>query len=86
MLRVGIKDASLKSCNIVSPARALSQIGCTIDVDDAIFLENFYSHTRFPYCYIPETVPGEKYLSSTAKQAFNAATRIYEAMKRLIDE
>ena len=84
--KCGIDDASLKSRNIVSLARALSQMGYAINVDDTVFLENFYSHTRFPYCYVTETVPGEKYFRSTAKQAFDAATRIYEAMKNVVDK
>jgi len=79
-------NTTLKNPNLVVPARALVQVGCPIDVDDAVFLENFFSNTRYPYCYAPPIVPGEKYLSSTAKEAFCAATRIYEAMKLLIEE
>ena len=79
-------DTTLKNHNVVTPARALIQMGCDIDVDDAIFLEHFYSHPRFPYCYPPPTVPGEKYVSSTARAAFDAATRIYEVIKQLIDD
>ena len=76
-------DSTLKNHNIETPARALIQMGCEIDVNDAIFLENFYSHPRFPYCYPPPTVPGENFVSSTARAAFDAATRIYKAMKQL---
>ncbi|XP_065905190.1 sacsin-like [Dysidea avara] len=79
-------ESTVKNHNVVTPARALIQMGCEINVDDAIFLEHFYSHPRFPYCYPPPTVPGEKYVSSTAKAAFDAATRIYEAIKQLIDD
>jgi len=79
-------DATLKNHNVVTPARALIQMGCEIDVNDAIFLEHFYSHPRFPYCHSPPTVPGEKYVSSTAKAAFDTATRIYETVKRLIND
>ena len=77
-------DTTLKNHNIVIPARALLQVRCEIDVNNAVFLEHFYSHPRFPYCYPPPTVPGEKFVSSTARAAFDAATRIYEAMKQLI--
>ena len=79
-------DSTLKSHNIETPARALIQMGCEIDVNDVIFLEDFYYNPRFPYCYPPPTVPGEKFVSSTAIAAFDAATRIYEAMKQLIDD
>ena len=84
--KCGMGDITLKNPNLVVPARALVQVGCSIDVDDAVFLENFFSNTRYPYCYAPPIVPGEKYLNSTAKEAFHAATRIYEAMKLLIEE
>jgi len=79
-------DTTLKNHSVVTPARALVQMGCVINVDDAIFLEHFYSHPRFPYCYPPPIVPGEKYVSSTAKAAFDAATRIYETVKQMIDD
>ena len=79
-------DTTLKNHNVVTPARALIQMGCEINVDDAIFLEHFYSHPRFPYCHPPPTVPGEKYVSSTARKAFDAATRIYEVIKQLLDD
>ena len=84
--KCGVGKAILKNPNLVSPARALVQVGCSIDVADAVFLENFFSYTRYPYCYPSPIVPGEKYLSSTAREAFLAATRIYEVMKQLIEE
>ena len=84
--KCGIGKTTLKNPNIVHPACALVQEGCPIDIADAIFLEKFFSDTRYPYCYPPPIVPGEKYLSSTAREAFLAATRIYEAMKQLIEE
>ena len=84
--KCGMSNAILKCHSLESPARALMQVGCLTDIKDAIFLENFYSQPRFPYCYSPPTVPGEKYLHSTASEAFLAATRIYEAMKQLIDD
>ena len=84
--KCGVGKAILKNPNLVSLARALVQVGCSIDVADAVFLENFFSDTRYPYCYPPPIVPGEKYLSSTAREAFLAATRIYEAMKQLIEK
>ena len=84
--KCGIGESTLKNHNVVSPARALIQMGCEIDVNDAIFLENFYYHPRFPSCHPPPTVPGEKYVINTAKQAFDAATRIYEAMKKVVED
>ena len=84
--KCGMSDATLKCHNLESPARALMQVGCLADINDAIFLENFYSEPRFPYCFSSPIVPGEKYLSSTAREAFLAATRIYEAMKQLIED
>ena len=82
--KCGMGDATLKCHSLVSPACALKQVGCLADINDAVFLEDFYSQPRFPYCHSFPTVPGEKYLSSTAREAFLAATRIYEAMKQLI--
>ena len=84
--KCGMSDATLKCHSLESLARALMQVGCLADISDAIFLENFYSQPRFPYCYSSPIVPGEKYLSSTAREAFLAATRIYEAMKQLIED
>ena len=84
--KCGIGKATLKNPDLVIPVRALAQAGCTVDIGDAILLENFFANTRYPYCYPSPIVPGEKYLSSTAKEAFLAATRIYEAMKELIEE
>ena len=85
-MKCGMSDVTLKSHSLESPARALKQVGYLADISDAVFLDNFYSQPRFPYCYSPPIVPGEKYLSSTAREAFLAATRIYEAMKELIDD
>ena len=82
----GMNDTILKSHSLESPARALLQVGCLADINDAVLLENFYSQPRFPYCYPHPVVPGEKYLKSTASEAFHAASRIYEAMKQLIED
>ena len=82
--KCGMCDAILKSHNLETPARALVQMGCSISIDDACFLENFYSHPRFPHYHSPSIVPGEKYLSSTATKAFNAAKKIYEVCKEAI--
>ena len=84
--KCGIGEVTLKNPDLVIPARTLVQERCPIDVGDAILLENFFSNTRYPYCYPSPIVPGEKYLRSTAREAFLAATRIYEAMKQLIEE
>ena len=84
-VKCGMSDVTLKSHSLESLARALMQVGSLTDICDAVFLENFYSQPRFPYCYPSPIVPGEKYLSSTAREAFLAATRIYEVMKELID-
>ena len=85
-MKCGMGNATLKSHNLVSPARALLQVGCLVDITDVIFLENFYSHPRFPYCHSFPVVPGEEYSSITAREAFLAATKIYETMKQLIDD
>ena len=82
----GMNDTILKCHGLESPARALLQVGRLADIEDAVLLENFYSQPRFPYCYPHPVVPGEKYLKSTASEAFHAATRIYEAMKQLIED
>ena len=84
--KCGIGETTLKNPNLEYPARALVQEGCPIYIADAVFLEKFFSDTRYPYCYPPPIVPGEKYLSSTAREAFLAATRIYETMKQLIED
>ena len=84
--KCGIGEVTLKNPDLVITARALAQEGCTVDIEDAILLQNCFSNTRYPYCYPSPIVPGEKYLSSTAEEAFLAATRIYEAMKELIEE
>jgi len=84
--KCGIGKATLKNPNIEPLAHALVQVGCPVDVDDVIFLENFFLNTRYPYRYSPPIVPGEKYLSGTANEAFLAATRIYEVMKQIIEE
>ena len=84
--KCGMGNVTLKRHSLVSPARALMQVGCSININDVILLENFYAHPRFPNCYSAPTVPGEMYVSSTAREAFLAATKIYEAMKQLIDD
>ena len=84
--KCGVGNATLKNPNIVSPAHALVQMGCRINVHDAEFLENFDSRTRYPYDCPSPMVPGEKYVINTAQKAFNAATKIYEAMKRLVED
>ena len=84
--KCGIGESTLKNHNVVSPAHALIQMGCEIDVNDAIFLENFYYHPRFPSYHPPPTAPGEKYVINTATQAFDATTRIYEAMKKVVED
>ena len=82
----GVGEVSLNNHNLVFLARALVQLDCPVSIQDAQFLEQFYLGTRFPNRYSPPTIPGEKFLYDTAKQGFEAATRIYEAMKQLIDE
>ena len=84
--KCGMGDATLKRHSLVLPACALLQVGCLINIKDVILLENFYAHPRFPNCYSSPTVPGEMYESGEARAAFLAATRIYEAMKQLIDD
>ena len=83
--KCGMSKAFLKSHNLESPARALVQMGCSVDVNDARFLEDFYSQPRFPYCHSSSIVPGEKYLSNTAKRAFLAAKKIYEVCNEAVN-
>ena len=80
----GMGEVSLKNHDLILPASALIQLGCPIDINDAKFLERFYLDTRFPNRYPPPTIPGEQFSYDIAKQAFDAATRIYEMMKQLI--
>ena len=82
----GVGNATLKNPNIVSPAHALVQMGCMINVGDADFLRNFSSQTRYPYEYPSTIAPEEKYTLKTAQGAFNAATRIYKAIKKLVED
>ena len=81
----GMGNATLKNPNIVHPAHALVQMGCKINVGDADFLENFSTKTRYPHEYSSTILPGEKHAMTTAEDAFNAATRIYEVMKNLVE-
>ena len=55
-------------------------------INDAEILRGFYLHTRYPNQYYPPTVPGEKFDSNKAKLAFDAATRIYEHMSKMIED
>ena len=82
--KCGMGEVSLSNHNLTLPARALIQVGCNISIRDAEFLERFYLDTRFPNRHTPPTIPGETFSSDIAKQGFDAATRIYEAMKQLI--
>ena len=82
----GMSEVSLKNHNLESSASALIQMNCPVNIQDAIFLERFYLDTRFPNRYTPHAIPGEKYSNDIAKQGFEAGTRIYETVKRMIDE
>ena len=82
--KCGMGEVSLTNHNLTLPARALIQVGCPINIRDAEYLEQFYLDTRFPNRHTPPTIPGEKFSSDTAQLGFDAATRIYEAMKQLI--
>ena len=82
----GMSKVSLKNHNLILSASALIQMGCRVKIDDAQFLERFYLEARFPNCYTPHAIPGEKFSSHTAKQGFEVATRIYETVKQMIYE
>ena len=84
--KCGVGQVSLNNHNLAIPARALVQLGCPIDDSDANSLERFYLDTRFPNRYHPSAVPGEKFNSATAKQALEAATRIFITMQKMICE
>ena len=80
----GMSKVSLKNHNLTLSASALIQMGCPVKIDDAQFLERFYLDTRFPNCYTPHAIPGERFSIDTAKQGFEAATRIYETVKQMM--
>jgi len=61
-------------------------MGCRVNVSDAVFLENFSSQTRYPYEFSSTVAPDERYTMNIARDAFNAATKIYEAMKQLVEK
>ena len=82
----GMSEVSLKKHNLISLASALIQMNFPLNIEDAEFLEGFYLDTRFPNRYNPHAIPGEKFASHTAMQGFEAATRIYETVKQMIDE
>ena len=82
--KCGVGQVSLNNHNLALPAHALVQLGCPIDVSDAHSLERFYLDTRFPNRYNPSAVPGKKFNSAIAKQAFEAATRIFITMQEMI--
>ena len=83
--KCGLGQVSLNNHNLVLPTHQLVQLGCSVNISDAELLENFYLDTRFPNRYPYPTVPGERFVSDTAKQAFEAATRIYEAMMQVTE-
>ena len=83
--KCGLGQVSLNNHDLVLPARQLVQLGCSVNISDAEILEKFYLNTRFPNRYPYPTVPGEKFTNDTAKKAFKAATRIYEAMMQAIE-
>ena len=82
----GLGQVGLRNHNLTLPAHQLLQLGCSVNISDAELLENFYLDTRFPNCHPSPTVPGERFDNDTAKQAFDAATRIYEAMMQVIND
>ena len=53
---------------------------------DAKFLNTLYLPTRYPNRRKPSAVPEENYSSDEVQQAFNTATRIFEAMQKVIDD
>ena len=84
--KCGLEQVSLKNHNLVLPARQLVQLGCSVNISDAGLLEDFYLDTRYPNCYPYPTVPGQTFVDDTAKKAYEAATRVYEAMKCVIEK
>ena len=82
--KCGISPESLSKHNVIILARALVQLQCPVEVIDARSLEGFYLESRFPNRYSPSAAPGDKIDSLTAQNAFEAATRIFEVMKKVI--
>ena len=80
-------QVNLLGHDLVVPAYELVKYGCSdVIKEDVEFLQRFYLDTRYPNRYHPPTVPGERFVNDTAKQAFEAAARIYKLMLQVIED
>ena len=85
----GLKQIGLHTHDLLYLASELEKIGVrTINQCEVAILNNLYLPTRYPNCHNPSAVPGDKFSTekALAEQAFDAATRIFEAMQKMIDD
>ena len=84
--KCGLDPINLCTHQLPSLAIKLNQMGCSVNSQDAMLLNSYYLPTRYPNRWCPSAVPEEHYSSNTAQQAFQAATRIFEEMQKIIDD
>ena len=85
--KCGLKDIGLHTHNLQYLANELEKMGIrTINEYEVANLNTLYLPTRYPNCHNPSAVPGDKFSTERAEQAFDSATRIFEAMKKMIDD
>ena len=82
--KYGLDPIYLVTHDLIPLVNKLNQLGCSVSKMDAKFLSPLYVPTRYPNRWKPSAVPEEKYSSDTAQQAFDTATRIFEAVEKLI--
>ena len=82
--KCGLEQMSLHTHDLIHLANKLKQVGVDT-IYDAVLLNDFYLPTRYPNHYCPSAVPGDKFTREVAKQGFDAATRIFEAMQEMIN-
>ena len=85
--KCGLKDIGLHTHNLIYLANELKEMGVrTINGYEVANLNTLYLPTRYPNCHNPSAVPGDKFSTQKAEQAFDEATRILEAMQKMIDD
>ena len=82
----GFKVGYLRSHNLSSLANELQMMGVrSIEEKEVAILNEMYLPTRYPNCHSPSAVPGDMFSIGTAEEAFDATTRIFEAMQDMIN-
>ena len=81
--KCGLKQTGLHTHNLICLAEEL-EMGSNM-VNNATKLNSLYLPTRYPNCHNPSAVPGDEFTSEEAKNAFDIATRIFEAIRGMID-